>query len=143
MIWGSGGCIYKRSLAEFGVGDGLRCLLCFLGGKWGKNAVARKVHMNFGNFRDNGPDAMSVGFHVTTFLPFFFHRPKVSSKSMCQMGLLDMKRQIEVQVDLDCLGVGGHQSRHGWERESNNVLGGAPGELGADVDQREGGDDGE
>ena len=59
---------------------------------------------------------------------------------MCQMGLLDMKRQIEVQVDLDCLGVGGHQSRQGWE--SNNVLGGAPGELGADVDQREGGDDG-
>lgn len=103
--------------------------------------------MNFGNFRDNGPDAMSVGFHVKTFLPFFsyighFH-PKVSSKSMCQMGLLDMKRQIEVQVDLDCLGVGGHQSRQGWERESNNVLGGAPGELGADVDQREGGDVGE
>ena len=27
--------------------------------------------------------------------------------------------------------------------KANNVLGGAPGELGADVDQREGGDDGE
>lgn len=44
----------------------------FFGREVGQECGTRKVHMNFGNFRDNGPDAMSVGFHVTTFLPFFF-----------------------------------------------------------------------
>ncbi len=59
------------------------------------------------NFGDNGPDAMSVCFSCDRFIIaaiFIQKHPKLISKSMCQMGLLDMKRQIDVQVDLGCGG---------------------------------------
>ena len=92
------------------------------------------------NFGDNGPDAMSVCFSCDRFIIaaiFIQKHPKLISKSMCQMGLLDMKRQIDVQVDLGCGGGGRWPEGKVWEPAI--LLGGAPAELGADVDQREGG----
>lgn len=72
LIWGSGGCIYNKKLRRIWCRGWVEVPSLFFGREVGQECGTRKVHMKFRNFRDNGPDAMSVGFHVKTFLPFFF-----------------------------------------------------------------------